>query len=184
MILTLGIDPGASGGVALCACEAERKPLLLGAWSVTGEDLYDYTMSAFRALQAAQTLLGGLPVEVWIEEVPAYGRAQVAAGIARRQGVLLAVLAVSGWHARRVLPGFWWDVYGSQIRRGKDKNDDSHRLVEALTVLNGAEQLRGMPVDVVEAALIAGACGLRRLGVVPLVAVPAVRKPRKKKVEK
>jgi hypothetical protein len=192
MIYSLGIDPGATTGIALLSCEEGKRPLVRRAWVVRGKDLDIYGCLAYdiigRALdlhRIATDSRDRLPV--WIEEVPSFGRASVAASIARRQGILIGACALRGLgEPTRINPLAWAGLYGGHVRKGKAEDAD-HRRVEARTLFDGSELLEEMPVDVTEAALIAGAGFLSRggwkLDHIPQVGkkVRAPRKPRGKK---
>lgn len=184
-LLTIGADPGASGALALCRCAPGQKPELLDCWWLRGATDGAYFQAALTACLRLQALAGRRVDIVWIEEVPPFGRAGTAAGLARRQGLILAALSmISAPDATRVLPNEWWAVWGDHIQRGKSEADGGfHRFTEAANLLGGrSKELAAGSVDAAEAALIAGAAGLHRLGE-GFTRTPAPRKPRAKKVK-
>ena len=172
-ILALGADPGRHGGLALVQMCRGELPELLGVWRFQGEGMDGYFDRATQAALDAQELRAGRPVKAWIEEVPPFGRAQVAAGLGRRQGLLIASLLVASFpDPERVLPLVWPQQWGGRIRSGKDKEDKGlHRLDEVGRLFQpGARELldrlggASVIVDAAEAVLIAGAACIAGLG--------------------
>lgn len=191
-IVSLGIDPAASAGVALAVRDpGDTSPRIVGAWSVRvgggSDELWCARMEA--ALAEAVTLARGLGVEprdavAWIERPGsksswrpgpnAHRSGEVAVrAIAEREGMARVL-----WRqATGVLPvqveqvewcRFWYPA----ILSGK-RGDGEHRIREAAGILPGArEVLEGLPVatqadrarrvDVAEAMFIAGAAGVGR----------------------
>ena len=184
-LLTIGADPGASGGLALCRCVSGQKPELLGAWLIEGSGDGGYFQAALKAAFQLQATAGKRVDIVWVEEPRPFGKPGAAIGLARRQGLILGALSmIAAPEATHIQPSEWWAVWGDNVRRGKDDADDgAHRRTEAMSLLTGRlGDLQRLPVDVSEAALIAGAAGLHRLGE-GFTRTPAPRKPRTKKVK-
>ncbi len=192
-VLALGADPGKHGGLALARCRVGVLPELLGCWSFSADRMGPYLDRALGAALGAQALRAGKPVAVWIEEVPPFGRAQVAAGLARRQGLILAALHIAGFpEPDRVLPLSWAKHWRGQIRSGKDKETEgAHRIDEVgkLFQPGALELLRACGpvgrddrvVDVAEAILMAGAAGIAAFAAEAQVSLELKTKPVRKR---
>lgn len=160
-MISLGVDPGAHAGIALVASPAPGgRPILLGVWRVDKPDLRDYYQAACRAFEGVASILGGATPAITVEDIPPFGQARTAAGLARKQGLLLGALFSAGLEGPVLLnPLQWIDAYKGHIRRGK-VDGGAHRLEEAAALID----CRGMQltVDQAEAVLIAGAALLLR----------------------
>ena len=160
-MMSLGIDPGAHAAMALVASPAPGdRPVLVGVWRVDKPDLQAYYQASFSVFCGVSAILAGVTPAITVEEVPPFGRAMTAAGLARRQGLLLGALFSAGLSGPVLLrPLQWAGAYGGHIRRGK-ADGGGHRLEEAAALID----CRGMQltVDQAEAVLIAGAALLLR----------------------
>lgn len=162
-MMSLGVDPGAHGAMALVASPAPGgRPVLVGVWRVDKPDLGAYHAVACQVFQRVAAILAGATPAITVEDVPPFGRAKTAAGLARKQGLLLGALFSAGLQGPVLLnPLQWADAYKGHVRRGKDKADGgAHRLVEAAALVD----CRGLEltVDQAEAVLIAGSALLLR----------------------
>lgn len=181
-MMSLGVDPGAHAAMALLASPAPGgRPVLVGAWRVDKPDLQAYYQASFSVFCGVSAILAGVTPAITVEDVPPFGQARTAAGLARRQGLLLGALFSAGLSGPVLLnPLQWAGAYGGHIRRGK-ADGGAHRLEEAARLIN----CRGLDltVDQAEAVLIAGAALLLR-GSWKLDHIPdagkKVRAPRKK----
>lgn len=160
-MMSLGIDPGAHAAMALIASPAPGgRPVLLGVWRVDKPDLQAYYEASCRVFQAVSAILGGATPAITVEDIPPFGQARTAAGLARRQGLLLGALFSAGLSGPVLLnPLQWAGAYGGHVRRGK-ADGGAHRLEEAATLVD----CRGLQltVDQAEAVLIAGSALLLR----------------------
>ena len=181
--LALGIDPGASTGLALVRDVPGGLPELLGAWCAWGAD-----REWLRRLNESLGVVGVLAfdrgvaladVVVWVEEPPSHWRSggprntQAAArGIGRRMGQVEMAWAqrTEGTWPRRVQGPEWWEPWRGQVAHGKI-GDGGHRIAEAGRWVEGARAVlaameqettaaRERRVDVAEAILIAGAAAM------------------------
>lgn len=181
-MMSLGIDPGAHAAMALVASPAPgERPVLVGVWRVDKPDLQAYYQASFSVFCGVSAILAGVTPAITVEEVPPFGQARTAAGLARRQGLLLGAMFSAGLSGPVLLnPLQWAGAYGGHIRRGK-ADGGAHRLEEAARLID----CRGLilTVDQAEAVLIAGAALLLR-GAWKLDHIPdagkKVRAPRKK----
>ena len=160
-MMSLGIDPGAHAAMALVASPAPGdRPVLVGVWRVDKPDLQAYYEASFSVFCGVSAILAGVTPAITVEEVPPFGQARTAAGLARRQGLLLGAMFSAGLSGPVLLnPLQWAGAYGGHIRRGK-ADGGAHRLEEAARLIN----CRGLDltVDQAEAVLIAGAALLLR----------------------
>lgn len=181
-MISLGVDPGAHAAMALVASPAPGdRPVLVGVWRVDKPDLQAYYEAAYSVFCGVSAILAGVTPAITVEDIPPFGQARTAAGLARRQGLLLGALFSAGLSGPVLLnPLQWAGAYGGHIRRGK-ADGGAHRLEEAARLVN----CRGLQLtcDQAEAVLIAGAALLLRgswkLDPVPEVG-KKVRAPRKK----
>lgn len=162
-MMSLGIDPGAHAAMALVASPAPgARPVLLGVWRVDRPDLQAYYEASCRAFQGVTAILGGAVPAIAVEDVPPFGRAMTAAGLARKQGLLLGALFSAGLQGPVLIkPLEWAHAYKNHVRPGKNQADGgAHRLEEAARLID----CRGLilTVDQAEAVLIAGAALLLR----------------------
>ncbi len=136
--------------------------MLVGVWRVDKPDLGAYYEAACRIFERVAAILAGATPAITVEDIPPFGQARTAAGLARRQGLLLGAMFSAGLGGAVLLPPLQWiDAYKGRVRRGKDKADGgAHRLVEAAALVD----CRGLDltVDQAEAVLIAGAALLLR----------------------
>jgi hypothetical protein len=187
-MISLGVDPGAHAAMALVASPPPGgRPVLVGVWRVDKPDLRAYHEAACRIFEKVGAILGGAIPAITVEDVPPFGRAATAAGLARKQGLLLGAIFSAGLQGPVLIkPLEWAHSYKGHVRPGKDKADGgAHRLVEAAALVD----CRGLvlTVDQAEAVLIAGSALLLRgewkLYHLPEVGkkVRASRKPRGKK---
>lgn len=177
-MMSLGIDPGAHAAMALLASPAPGcRPLLIAVWRVDKSDLGAYHDAAVSIFRGVSAILAGATAAITVEDIPPFGRAATAAGLARRQGLLLGALFSAGLQGPvLVKPLEWARAYGGHIRRGKADGGE-HRLEEAARLVD----CRGMKltVDQAEAVLIAGSALLMR-GAWKLDHVPEAGKKVKK----
>ena len=182
-MMSLGVDPGAHAAMALVASSAPGdRPVLVGVWRVDKPDLQAYYQASFSVFCGVSAILAGVTPAITVEEVPPFGQARTAAGLARRQGLLLGAMFSAGLSGPVLLnPLQWAGAYGGHIRRGK-ADGGGHRLEEAASLVD----CRGLvlTVDQAEAVLIAGAAlllrGAWKLGDHVSEAGKKVRAPRKK----
>lgn len=160
-MMSLGVDPGAHGAMALVASPAPGgRPVLVGVWRVDKPDLGAYYAVACQVFQRVAAILAGATPAITVEDIPPFGQARTAAGLARRQGLLLGALFSAGLQGPVLLnPLQWAGAYGGHVRRGK-ADGGAHRLVEAAALVD----CRGLTltVDQAEAVLIAGSALLLR----------------------
>lgn len=160
-MMSLGVDPGAHAAMALVASPPPGgRPVLVGVWRVDKPDLRAYHEGACRIFERVSAILGGATPAITVEDIPPFGQARTAAGLARKQGLLLGALFSAGLSGPVLLnPLQWIDAYKGHIRRGK-VDGGAHRLEEAAALID----CRGMQltVDQAEAVLIAGSALLLR----------------------
>ncbi len=160
-MMSLGVDPGAHGAMALVASGYQMgRPVLVGVWRVDKPDLGAYHTVACQVFLRVAAILAGSTPAITVEDIPPFGQARTAAGLARRQGLLLGAMFSAGLSGPVLLqPLQWAGAYGGHIRRGK-ADGGAHRLVEAAALVD----CRGLvlTVDQAEAVLIAGSALLLR----------------------
>lgn len=174
--VAVGIDPGASGGVALVDV-GEPRPRLLYAARLYGSSYTTWVSRADATLTevAAAVDRAGVAVAevpVWVEDPPpaireggldgdSRGLASWV-GLGRYQGFALAAAVRAGFSRfERVQVSAWTRVLGPAVASRKS-GDGAHRIREAGMLLAGGEVLATLPVDVSESALVACAAALRK----------------------
>lgn len=196
-LLALGGDPGRHGGLGLVEMRPGRRPLAVGAWAIHGHDQTAWWRSCREAhAEAAHLIVEAVEwVPYWLEEPPpAFQQKGDKAldgderglrswtGLGRFQGMMIAgALEASMGEPALHLPSAWWAQWPG-IFRGK-QGDGTHRIREAGVFIEGAgPMLAAVPltcrVDVAEAMLIAGACGLVELAASILTGSRSDRGPR------
>lgn len=179
-MMSVGIDPGAHAAVALIASPAPGgRPVLLGAWRVDKPDLREYFGAASVVFHRVSAILAGVTPAITVEDIPPFGQARTAAGLARRQGLLLGALFGAGLQGPVLLnPLQWAGAYEGHVRRGK-ADGGGHRLEEVARLVDCRGQQ--LTIDQAEAVLIAGsALILRGAWRLPVIEAAPASKRRKK----
>jgi len=188
--LCLGVDPGASAGLALVEPRPGGRPRLLCLRVVHAtKDPDVWAEHAFAAAEAIARIVRGRPLLAWYEltKPPSENGWMGAAMLSIRRGQILQALTDAGLSLRtveHVMPQTWASLLGVSVgKRGDGSQRGSHRLAEAERLVEMApDTLRGLggaAVDAAESVLIAAARAEKWARDEGLVEAPKKRRTRR-----
>ena len=82
--------------------------MLVGVWRVDKADLRAYYEAACQVFLRVAAILAGATPAIAVEDVPPFGRAKTAAGLARKQGLLLGALFSAGLQGHVLINPLEW----------------------------------------------------------------------------